>query len=272
MRPAVAGAALVLGAALALGALGCEGSRPTPPPEVETRPGPTRTVPEAEPAREEIQVGCCRALVFRPQGARRDERLPLVVALHGLGDRAEGFAGLVQALPLRVRVAVLDGVDPWPGGGGGRQWFPLGGVGGTDPAGFVRAVDAVAGTLGALTRRYPTCGLPVVTGFSQGAMVAYALAGKRPAVVAGAVPIAGRLPALYVPTPGTSAGSLVRVRGLHGDADPRIGLADGQAAVDGLRAAGLDARMQVFAEVGHAIPDPMRAAMVSAIAEMARCP
>ncbi len=262
-----------IGAALALGALGCKGSGPTPSRPNDARPGPVRAVPaaEVEPAQEEIQVGCCRALVFRPLGALRNERLPLVVALHGLGDRAEGFADLVQALPLRVRVVVLDGVDPWPGGGGGRQWFPMGSAE-AEPAGFVRGVDAVAGALGALTRRYPTCGLPVVTGFSQGAMLAYALAGKRQAVVAGVVPIAGRLPALHVPTPGTSTGSPVRVRGLHGDADPRISLADGQAAVEGLRAAGLDARMQVFPGVGHGIPGPVRAAMVAALSEMARCP
>jgi len=241
------------------------------PAQTAVVPAPTpATAAEPAPAEEEVRTDCCRVLVFSPPGAARRDRLPLVVALHGYGDSAEGFAGLLRDIPVRARVAVIDGVDPWPGGGG-RQWFALGSLE-SEPGAFVRAVDAVAGSLRSLTARYPTCGLPVVTGFSQGAMLAYALAGRRPAVVAGAVPIAGRLPALYVPGPGSAGGSTVRVRGLHGDADARIALADGQAAVAGLRAAGIDAQMRVFPGVGHAIPGPLRAALVAHLTELARCP
>ena len=264
-------------ARFALAVCALVGCQPAPPsaPAVPATPAPSAThAPIAEgpaPAEETLTVGCCRALVLSPPGALRSERLPLVVALHGLGDSAAGYADVMRALPLRARVVVLDGIDPWPGGGGGRQWFALGSLDAA-PAGFVRAVDAVAATLGALTQRLPTCGLPVVTGFSQGAMLSYALAARAPAVVRAAVPIAGRVPIGLLPGAGQRQGSGVRVRGLHGDADARVSLTDGRATAEALRAAGIDAQLEVFPGVGHTISGPMRQAMATALIGLGRCP
>ena len=53
-------------------------------------------------------------------GARADDQLPLIVALHGRGDTAEGFAPLFSQLRARARVAILRPPHAW---GGGQAWF-----------------------------------------------------------------------------------------------------------------------------------------------------
>lgn len=261
-------------ALVACALVGCQPAPPSPPvgPTAPAQPATPAPAPEGPALAEEtLTVGCCRALVLSPPGARRSERLPLVVALHGLGDSAAGYAEVMRGLLLRARVVVLDGIDPWPGGGGGRQWFALGSLD-TAPAGFVRAVDAVAATLGALTQRLPTCGLPVVTGFSQGAMLSYALAARSPAVVRAAVPIAGRVPVGLLPGAGQRQGSGVRVRGLHGDADARVSMEDGQATVEALRAAGIDAYLDVALRTGHTLSPGLRSGMFRQLMLLAPCP
>lgn len=96
-------------------------------------------------------------------------RTPLVIALHGRGDTAEGFARLAMRLGMDARVIVGEGPMPF-GLAGGRQWFEAGAA---DAAAEVRArVKDLAALVDKLGKLYPEAGRPALFGFSQGAVVA----------------------------------------------------------------------------------------------------
>ncbi len=61
-------------------------------------------------------------------GAAEDARLPMITAVHGLGDRPEHFEALFDDLPLRARVILPRAPKPYSGGG---SWF--------DSAGYCRS-------------------------------------------------------------------------------------------------------------------------------------
>lgn len=213
------------------------------------------------PARSEPPPGLDH-LVFTTRGAPADARLPMVVALHGLGDRPERFAGLFDGFPLAARVIVPRAPTPY---GGGSSWFRIERPPGAAMVGDMRAsTDAIAALITRLTARHPTVGRPVVAGFSQGGMLSYALAVHHPKLIAGAVPIAGLLPEALWP----KAGPIAPVRALHGVADARVPYAAAEALVLRFVDLGADARLQPFVEVGHQVPPAVRAAAFEAIAAL----
>lgn len=236
-----------------------------PSSERPAAPGPERF----EPAVREMTFAglSARVLVTRP--VRVGERVPMVVGLHGYGDSARGFASVFDGLPLKARVIVLDGPEPWGGGGEGRAWFAIGQAE-QRPEVFDAAVRRVAAAMREARVRFETCGAPVVTGFSQGAMVSFGLAAEGASVVRGAVPVAGRLPSGVALLPGRGAG--VTVVALHGTADPRIAYTDGAAAVARLLGAGYRASLVSFEGVGHSLPPAVLAALHTQLEALGRCP
>lgn len=209
------------------------------------------------------------AVIFTTGGAGEGERLPMIVALHGLGDRPENFAGLFHALQARSRVVVLRGVDSW---GEGWSWFPIGSAD-DRPEGFRRGVDAIVTSMAEYQRRYPTCGLPVVTGFSQGAMMSYALVARERAVVSAAVPIAGRLPTDFSPRPRAVGGLLPPIVALHGTTDSRIAYDADRLTVERFRSVGYTVDFKTYEGVGHTITPVMHRDLSDAlIANLPRCP
>lgn len=144
-------------------------------------------------------------LVVEP--ARGPDALPIVIALHGRGDTAEGFAGLAEQLGLPVRTVVARAPLRY-GGRGGRQWFESGAP---DEAAQVRARAAELVALAdQLAARYPGAPAPALYGFSQGAVVALQAVADHPgrwsavAALSGylaapdAEPVAGPAPPLLV--------------------------------------------------------------------------
>lgn len=124
----------------------------------------------------------------------------LVVVLHGVGDHADAFAPVAQALVPALPHAtflVPDGFYPWDGGGDGRQWFSLTGV--TDanrPERAGRAAAEVNAWIDAeLARRGLGRDRLVLVGFSQGAMVSSLLAVTREPRPLAVVAFSGRFPA-----------------------------------------------------------------------------
>lgn len=115
---------------------------------------------------------------------------PLVIALHGRGDTAEGFARLAMRLGIDARIAV--GEAPLPFGlGGGRQWYDAGAA---DVAGQVRArVTDVVALVDKLERLYPEAGKPALFGFSQGAVIALQAAHEMPDRFRAVVALSGYL-------------------------------------------------------------------------------
>ncbi len=128
-------------------------------------------------------------LVVEPAGAAAD--LPLVIALHGRGDRAENFARVAEELALPVRTLVARPPLPF-GVTGGRQWFELSAPDAEQQV-LGRVQDVVA-LMDRLKETYPEAPAPVLLGFSQGAMLALQVAARHPDRVRAVVALSGALP------------------------------------------------------------------------------
>lgn len=201
--------------------------------------------------------------------AKANEALPLVVVLHGRGDRPANFTKRLDGYPGRARFAYLEApVDE----GKGLGWFTFD----RGPGGWKRTTkkvehlgQRVLATLDALENKHPTAGKPVITGFSQGAMVVYAAILAAPERFQAALPVSGALFESLLPGDMATRGKrLPLVIAFHGDDDPVIPARASLRAVDMLRATGANAEVRTFAEIPHWIMGEMKSAL---LAEIQRC-
>ena len=190
-------------------------------------------------------------------GARFEDRVPIVVAIHGLGDSPEGFVGLVEGFDRPARFIIPRALDPHEPG---WSWFP---IRARDPdveglaQGIVRAADAIEAGLAKLAEQRPEADEVIVTGFSQGGMLTFTLATRHPRRVDAAVAVGGWLPPpLWPESAPEGAPTLVA---LHGTDDPAVKFPPTEAAVEALRARGWPASLHPYPGVQHAIPPQMRA-------------
>jgi phospholipase/carboxylesterase len=239
-------------------ALGCERAAPEPPPAPIVSAAPAKGPPEA---------AGIRYLERLTGGAVAGERVPLIVAVHGLGDRPESFVQLFATFGAKARLVVPYG-EPWRDG---YSWFPPGSL--DDPTklaeGTARAADRLAAMIEALARAWPPAGKAIVTGFSQGGMLSFTLAARHPEVVGAAFPVSGLIAPSLVPASVPMAAVSPPIVAFHGDADERVPIARARESVERLRAIGMDARLIEQPGVGHTIPPPMRAALLRALADAA---
>lgn len=206
-----------------------------------------------------------RYLEMQSAGAAPSDRLPLVVALHGRGDRPEWFAGLFDGFATPARIVVPHPPHRF---GDGLAWY-LGSWqssrGRTQIAReLVAHATRIRATVEAVTRARPTRGRPVVMGFSQGAMLAYTIALTQPDAFAAAFPISGffyretPLPARIDPA------RIPRIVAWHGRADRLVTLADDRRGVDALRARGISVELREH-DAAHTIPAPIRRDLLTEI-------
>jgi phospholipase/carboxylesterase len=183
------------------------------------------------------------------QGA--DTSSPLVVWLHGRGGSPERFESWWRGFPVKVEVALPQGFSA---SGSGWAWFDW-------PPGTTE--DDLADVVGAAEERLwravtaTAHGRKVIVGgFSQGAVLAYAMAARHPEAVAYAFPIAGLLPPKLVPSGPAAAAP---VFAMHGTADDVIAVDYGRAAIAALqkRPGGI-AELREFRGVGHTLTQEMR--------------
>ncbi|MBX7080642.1 MAG: dienelactone hydrolase family protein [Nannocystaceae bacterium] len=216
------------------------------PPTSEPAPAPT---PEAAGPR----AGEIHYVERVLGGAGAQDTLPMVVAIHGLGDDPRNFGLLFDGFVEPVRLILPQGLDPRPAGG--FSWFPLRA---RDPdvealsAGIASAADKLAVAIDELARTRPTAGKPIVTGFSQGGMLSFAIAVRHPDSVALAVPLGGWLPPPLWPHAHAAKG-VPRIVALHGSDDGAVKLAPTEAAVEALHKHGWPAELHVYPGVGHII-------------------
>ncbi len=207
-------------------------------------------------------------------GARADDTVPIIVAVHGLGDRPEAFAQLFQGFPQRAHFIFPAGGLKW---GDGFAWWPISGH--IDEESVTAGLSAAAARLVGgvrLWRNGQAAGRPVITGFSQGGMLSFALAARYPGDIFEAVPVSGLLPQAMIPASWPPGEPRPRVFALHGDADTRVPYAIAQRTVTALRGLGLDVELKSYPGVAHTISAEMQrdlfAALSAALARAAKAP
>ncbi len=186
--------------------------------------------------------------------------LPLVVAVHGLGDAPERFCRLFSDFRVRARVACPRAFAKH--GKSGWSWFPSGRKGAEQASDIAASADRLAAAVAAYASSHPVSGKPIVVGFSQGGALSFAMAVRHPTAIRLAVPIGGWLPVELRPAAGAPVAPIVA---LHGEVDDRVPPGPTREAIDALTSAGADAKLHTFAGVGHAVPPEVRSALFTAI-------
>jgi predicted peptidase len=185
------------------------------------------------------------SLVYLPPGYDADpgRRWPLILFLHGAGDRGDNGYFIAQNSPFRFVTAgrPLDAIIVAPLLAGGMPAFPTAYVEGSLDEALARyRVDPNRITL---------------SGLSMGGEAAYRLARHRPGTFAGVSILAGFDAAAFpasvpwgfepIPDPASAlAGTPVLV--IHGRDDANVPLAAAQGTVDALIAAGVDVTFTVL--------------------------
>jgi phospholipase/carboxylesterase len=159
-----------------------------------------------------------------------------LVLLHGRGADEHDLHPLLDALDPERRMRGLTPRGPLALPPGGRHWYRLGGIPTPEPETFWPSFVALAELLDALQK-------PVVLGgFSQGAVMSYALAlgrtpAKRPAAL---LPLSGFMPDVEGLELDLNDLTRYPVAIAHGTLDPVIPVDYSRAARDVLAAAGAD--------------------------------
>jgi len=238
----------------------CQRAAPSPSPASTSTSAPLPDVALAADARSAAGV---RYLERITGGAAPGDTLPLVIAIHGHGDRPDSFAGLFDGFSGRARFIFPYG-EPY---GEGFSWFALTSRLNPDAiaAGTERAADRLAGMIAALVAERPTLGKPIVTGFSQGGMLSYTLAVLHPESLGEAFPVGGLLAPPHWPSTWATGKAQARIEAFHGDADRTVPIEVDRQTSTRLRAVGFTAELHEYPGVAHAVPIAMRRDLQAAI-------
>jgi len=194
-------------------------------------------------------------------GASADDKLPLVIVIHGLGDRPHrDWLYAIDLDPkLKARMILPQAPTPY---GQGFAWFPFRFQDRNDTAmagGISDAAARLAQMIEVLQAQRPTRGRVVVTGFSQGGMLSYALALGEPQKIQFALPISGELPTQLWPNVRPKRGSVPRIIALHGAADTVVSFEADEQLAKHLRGLGYPLQLVRYEGVGHRITEEMSA-------------
>ena len=170
-----------------------------------------------------------------------DPGAPLVVGLHGRGGNAKRFAHVFDGAALKNDVISVQGSIAFEGGFAWFNWPPD-----TSDADLAVAIDDAVAQVWPVIAERAHGRKVIVTGFSQGAMMAYAIAVRHPDDVAFAVPMAGFLPPTY------AIERSAPVYALHGTDDHVLSIDDARETIERIRKTGAHAELQ-DAPVDHTI-------------------
>jgi phospholipase/carboxylesterase len=263
---------LILASTLAWTLLACEARAPEPvavQPAAESTPPPTPAASEpaleAKVVDELPRVGEIHYLELVTANADPESPLPMIVAIHGLGDSPQGFRTLLEQFDRPARVILPRALDAHDEG---WSWFPIRARDRDIDAlarGIDHAADVLAPAIAQLTRQRPTIGKPIVTGFSQGGMLSFALAVEHGELFTAALPIGGWLPDPLWPT--SANASAPPILAFHGDADAAVRYEPTKLCVEQLRGLGYRAELRTYVGVGHMISPDIHADLLQSLRE-----
>lgn len=186
-----------------------------------------------------------------------DESSPLIVAIHGMGDQPDAWVDDWRSFPARVQIALPRAFDRY---GPGYSWFKFA-EGMTDEE-FGAAVGAAEARLWKGITNLAGKRRVIVTGFSQGGILSFAMAARHPDVVSHAFPVSGSCPGPLLPKSKSRAAPILA---LHGTADRMLDVKWGREAVQAFKNEGNDATLREYEGVGHTITAKMHEDLWSAI-------
>jgi phospholipase/carboxylesterase len=205
-------------------------------------------------------AGGLRYLEIIRGDAKPNEKLPLLLVIHGLGDKPHRswLESIDVDSKLKARMILPQAPTAY---GDGFAWFPYR-AGSLDQAelarGITQAAERLTRMLEVLKTQRPTRGKALVSGFSQGGMLSYALALSHPELIAYALPIGGMLPGQLWPVSGAAADAhFPALRALHGTADTIVRFSVDDQLVRHLRELGYAAELVPFEGAGHTISAEM---------------
>lgn len=215
---------------------------------------PTRAIPPPAQGIIRGEIAGMRYLEHMTGGARPDERVPVIVALHPMGGDPEDFLPILRRYRRRGRLILPYGHPS----GGLYVWYDS--VDADIAASVVtREADRIATALDALLSARPTLGKPLVTGFSQGGIMTFVLAVTHPEALAAAFPISGLLPPSLYPSAALVSRSrpatLPPITAFHGASDLAVPTRSARASIAELRGAGYAAELREYAGVEHDMTD-----------------
>jgi phospholipase/carboxylesterase len=189
---------------------------------------------------------------FEPARAASNGPAPALLLLHGRGADELDLLGIVPALDPRL--AIVSARAPFELGFG-YYWYELLDIGRPEERSFRRALELLDAFSVEIATRYqlePT--QLYVLGFSQGAMMAGALALTKPDRVAGTVALSGYLPLHAGLTLDATRQADTAWFVAHGERDPVIPVGFGRESRDFLSSAGADLTYHEY-PIPHAIND-----------------
>jgi phospholipase/carboxylesterase len=199
--------------------------------------------------------------------ANATEALPLLVVIHGLGDKPHHDWLQVIDVDSSIKVRMILPQAPTPHGGG-YSWFPYR-AGSLDQAalasGISAATERLTRMITVLQTQRRSRGKAVITGFSQGGMLSYAVALSRPDLIEQAVPISGMLPVPLWPARPRDAKWFPNIQALHGKADTVVRFDVDQQLVDRMRELRYPVELAVFEDTSHTITPAMSALVRSTL-------
>ncbi len=217
------------------------------------------------------QAGGLRYLERVVGGGDANQTLPLVIMIHGMGDapRYDWFRG-AEAITTPMRIVMPRAPLPYYDG---FSWFAYN-IGDQDVARLAReiaeAADALARSIEILRIHRPSVGRAIVTGFSQGGMLSYALALRHPELVEFSHPISGLLPEQLWPAGKPEGTRFPRIAAVHGDRDSLVPIDPARQLCARLSKLGYEVSLREFAGVRHEVTDAMEAYTVELLEQAAR--
>jgi phospholipase/carboxylesterase len=184
-----------------------------------------------------------------PAGA--DESAPLVVVVHGMGDKPDAWIEPWSTFPGRAQLVLPRAFTKY---GDGYSWFEF--REGMTDAEFGAEVGAAEEKLWKGIAKLAGARKLIVTGFSQGGMLSFAMASRHPDQIVYAFPVSGSCPGPLLPKDKVRAAPLIA---FHGTSDTVLQYKWGEDAVKAFKERGSDATLKSYPGVGHAMTPDMRA-------------
>jgi phospholipase/carboxylesterase len=188
-----------------------------------------------------------------------DETAPLVVAIHGMGDKPDNWIEPWRAFPARAQIALPRAFTRH---GDGYSWFEFR-DGMTDDE-YSKEVAASEEKLWKGIAKLAGARRVIVTGFSQGGILSFVIAARHADKVAYAFPVAGSSPGGLLPK---DKAKTAPVMAFHGTADTTLAFKWGAGSVNAFKEQGNVAAMREYPGVGHSMTPQMRADLWSEIAK-----